>query len=242
MLAPTWDIWIDAAPPPLNGLQAGEFKLCARSNPRRGVEVFERSGQTRFPNYCPERHINFGGGFCLGHQERRILDLTEANCWWHDLHQFLLLQAIAEQTRYWPAAHALSHGTAADHEIKAREAARNLGIEADYVNLLDGKQNWISKALEDAHPHDHSLSLEWRRQHAPKDLRCSAQIWARSMAPFVAAERKRQHDLYAFWEDEIRRGRRCCGSMAACPLRASLSTTPLLKDSATERANNVMQE
>lgn len=219
MLAPVWDIWIDVAPPSWNGLDLGRTVLRIRRDSEATVAVLEREEHRRFPDYCPERHTNYGGAFCLGRDKRLILSAAEAVLWWRDLHHYLLFQVIAEQTGRWPAAHALSHGIAADHELKAREAARALAAEADYEQVLDHEQNWLSKAVDDADA-DHTLPPGWRYLNAPATLSCSNRKWRRVMITFVAAERARRRGLEAFWKSEIDKRRRCCGSMAVCPLRA----------------------
>src|SRR6476469_7917428 len=52
-----------------------------------GKEVLarERIGAKLLPNFCPERHVNLGGTFCLGiNAGRGIVDAT-APAWWEKL-------------------------------------------------------------------------------------------------------------------------------------------------------------
>lgn len=48
------------------------------------------------PEFCPQRHINYDGSFCLYWWEVSNLDITDeetAHAWWGTLWKFLTLQA-----------------------------------------------------------------------------------------------------------------------------------------------------
>lgn len=168
----------------------------------QGVAVRERSEHRRHPEHCLERHLPADGSFCLGRLNRAIRANHDATAWWSDLHYFLALQAIAEQTGAWPAIHALSHGPdAAAHEIAARAIARMSGIEEDYNRSVEGEANWLAACVDGARP--------------PEGM----SVGRNALAHLVAEEKKRRRALDEYWQQEFKSGRRCCGTMNECPLR-----------------------
>lgn len=196
ILSPSWDLWFDVYPPPHNGMGLGvtRLRLFRKGD---GVGVAERAEHRRFPAYCPERHIVLGSSFCLGLNIRVIENSQDAGHWWSDLHHFLVLQVIAEQTGRWPVTHALSHGKgAAEDEIAARRLAQRLGIQDIYDRMLEGEENWLSK-----------------RVAATND------IHEKGMRNLVRLERRRRSGVESFWRQQFARGLRCCGTMKACRLR-----------------------
>lgn len=202
VLAPAWTLWFNAAPPDLNGLAVGTTRL--EVGLRKGtIFVAERAGKRRYPSYCPERHINEGGPFCLGLDEPEIQKGADAVGWWSRLHHFLVLQAMAEQTGAWPSVHAYSHGAeAARNELDARTIAEAFGLTDDYNAMLDGEANWLEQRVS-----------SYDRPAARKPIPRSA------LQRLIEHERARRRALQDFWRAEIARGRRCCGTMNDCPLK-----------------------
>jgi hypothetical protein len=60
-----------------------------------GVKVFERITKKTLPEFCPERHINDDGSFCLGLRAGEGITEETARAWWAKLHAFLLCQETA---------------------------------------------------------------------------------------------------------------------------------------------------
>ncbi len=195
------DLWFNLLPPPLNGMAVG--RTLVRIAPKgRGVAVRERPENQRHPNYCPERHIPDGGAFCLGVFVRPIRKRADADAWWADLHHFLALQAIAEQSGVWPAVHALSHGPdAAEFETEAREIAEKNGIADDYNRLVEGETNWLAVCVNGA--------------KAPDGVTIGSLV----LAKLLKLENARRRAVESYWKHEFTRGHRCCGTMLNCPLR-----------------------
>jgi hypothetical protein len=201
ILSPAYDLWFDVIPPDLNGMSIGATAL--RVYPKaRGVSVAERPGWPRYPSYCLERHIVPGGSFCLGVKVRPLENDAAAVAWWSDLHHFLVLQAISEQTRTWPSVHALSHGPdAARHEVAARAIARVQGIEGLYDRLIDGEMNWLAEVCDGA------------------PLPTGGPLAKSRLKRLVNAELARRRALKDYWDGEFDAGHVCCGTMNNCPLR-----------------------
>ncbi|MBY0238534.1 MAG: hypothetical protein K2X55_04395 [Burkholderiaceae bacterium] len=87
-------------------------------------------GSKLLPSFCPERHINPGGSFCMyweGSEQLDVVDESSAKVWMETLIQFLRLQERAAQIRRWPSHKAWAHGGAAKYQLHALEAASALG-------------------------------------------------------------------------------------------------------------------
>lgn len=181
----------------------------------------ERQQGKRIPKFCPERHLNGDGSFCLGLTPHRIETVQKAEWWWRDLQQFLFLQVVADETGAWPQSSALSHGRAAYNELAAREAARLIGLDPAYTEMLEGETNWLSRLFEEQGACAVNLPRRWRPNgegaplvppHQRKAFRLNIQILLR-------AEQNRRSALTKFWADWKSSRARCCGTMNTCPLR-----------------------
>lgn len=85
---------------------------------------------SRLPAFCPERHINPDGTFCLGWPKRESLavhDCETAYAWLETLCSFLALQERATDKGEWPERGDWAHGAAAQHQFAATMYARDLG-------------------------------------------------------------------------------------------------------------------
>ena len=83
----------------------------------------------RLPAFCPERHINFDGSFCLFAPDEaiQVLDEETARAWFETLWNFLKYQIRAGKKRAWPDDNAWAHGSAAGHQRKVEQAVNSLG-------------------------------------------------------------------------------------------------------------------
>lgn len=124
------------------------------------VSVRELPGHTVLPGFCPDRHINGDGSFCLGwgrDNPSTITDEAAARRWWAAVYQFLTRQAGANARGVFPGTeHGRAHGDAAVHQAKAEQAAERLG-PAFAERVADGK----FVVRKDLRPGQHRLEL-WR--------------------------------------------------------------------------------
>jgi len=94
------------------------FDLRVEAHVGGGITVRERQAK-RLPAFCPERHINSDGTFCLGYGDEVLASgprtLMEAQRWWETMGWFLRLQYLAEVTGQWKA-RAWPHGEAAKYQ------------------------------------------------------------------------------------------------------------------------------
>lgn len=93
----------------------------------------------RLPEFCPERHIITGGGFCMywpGELSFAVHDSESAEKWLNLLLNFLRLQRRAAKQRRWPNLETWAHGNeAAVQQLRAERTARRLGPE--FKSALD---------------------------------------------------------------------------------------------------------
>lgn len=191
------------------------------------------------PTFCPNRHINAGGAFCMDFPDvdaLRVEDASSAAEWWARLWKFLSLQVTAATLRRWPNKHQWAHGSAAHHQHRSELCARALGPEIagalavdrlqavrcpsrpNFVTLLCGGKRVYSvwrkpvrvTTLRQACPCGSGLTLRRCSDHALRAAELVDQLQAW----------QRAED--AFWKAAA--GRRCCGTLDQCPLMSA--TTP----------------
>lgn len=188
------------------------------------VTVSETVVGTAFPARCSERHIEWDGAFCIGYRAGlAIHSVDQAVVWWGLLEQFLRLQRVASRTRHWPVRQAIAHGEAGPHHIRALEAAREVGLEEDYFQMLEGEPRWFAGRFPKlAQASDRLLN---GRLPCPKGctrkgkpiLRCDCQK-TEVICRLLREERLRRKKEQEFWKDERTLGATCCGTMDDCPL------------------------
>ncbi len=192
---------------------SGRGKLQAREHPRN-----------RWPNFCPQRHINFGGYFCLGLAEVPNVQGPEtAGRWWAILLEHLKLQIEVDATRNWRRDKEWDHGDAgitqqemeslvADHPsfLADVQAAHFDGIgwlagmlprlRKDGKGLVNGRAPCPKGCLKRKHP-------VLRRACINREI----------VHRLVALERLKQRQSIKFWADI--KDKHCCETMNRCPLR-----------------------
>ncbi|MFC0340548.1 E2 domain-containing protein [Paracoccus niistensis] len=200
---------------------------------------------TRLPAFCPERHINRDGTFCLGWgraDDLEVRDEETARAWWARLFKFLTLQERATRLRRWPDRRTWPHGDAAGHQFRAEWAAHRLGspfVEdlaqgrlgvarkghgsggAGLQMLRDGRR--LYSVWEDTR---RAVNLRQRcicimgRASPPAVLR-SCGDHADAVVELAFALQDRATAEAAFWAGL--EGTSCCGTMDCCPLSLGLS-------------------
>jgi hypothetical protein len=184
---------------------------------------------TRLPTWCPDRHINRDGSFCLGFGAARgVRDRDSGRVWWGLLEQFLKLQRVAGRTGKWPSRQALSHGEAGTYHIRAQELARQLGIENDYLDMLDGAAMWLTSPYIKLDKTGSRLingrarcPLGCTGRRGRPRLRCEC-CRRELVLGLVDAEHKRRKAQADFWAWARKGGLACCGTMLGCPLGTML--------------------
>jgi hypothetical protein len=197
---------------------------------KKGALSFKERKPSELPAYCPNRHINGDGTFCLAAPWSRNELLSNPLA---VLQKFLRLQLIAEREGKWPSKFEWAHGDAALHQMTAEEAAARLSQE--WYNLLIGGKLKLRK-------HGNFLSVlggqnrlaMWRKENRVSTLRqrcfCGQSKYTvvdcgshandavelvRSLAQVEKAEAR-------FWNSM--KGHACCGTMKSCPLRMEIDS------------------
>jgi hypothetical protein len=206
-----------------------------------GAMVEAREGApARLPAFCPERHINIDGSFCLGWAEVDPLAVNneqDAWNWWARLVKFLLLQERAARRRRWPGGPAWAHGDAAAEQLRAERAAARLGDP--FVDDL--ARNRLTIARQGSSSNGPALRVcrdgvwlfsIWETAKRPVNLRrrCVCKTGegrpstvlrncgthSQDAVELALSLRDREREEVKFWKALA--GRMCCGTMDGCPL------------------------
>lgn len=173
------------------------FAIEIRAEKDGFIQARETSGA--LPNWCPDRHINHNGWFCLGLDEREITKpetADESNRWWARLIGYLQLQVLAAETGLWEHA-AWAHGDAArSQRLFEEEAAKHppalVAVVKGHLAVREG------------------------------DL-CPCGSGRRTKRCHLVAVRELQRLLMAVHADETafwcNKNERCCATMKSCQLR-----------------------
>jgi hypothetical protein len=168
------------------------------------LAVRERGSVLRLPRFCPERHINDDGSFCLGwgaEFDPWPRSRESARHWWKTVCGFVQLQDRASLLRYWPA-RAWAHGDAAE-------------FENDFEKLAMTLPNSVVAGVKDAHGRGRRLSSRPLCPCGSGRGRSCHQVAVRNLELVLdridACEE-------AYWRDLRQAGARCCGTMDGCSL------------------------
>lgn len=185
-----------------------------------GKEVLarERSEGKLLAGFCPERHLNAGGTFCLGLNAGREIGDDTARAWWEKLKSFLLCQDTASETGVWPEYAQMSHGGAGDIEAKAEWIAKSIGLLDDFHRAVRSDSGPIAASLEKVRStgqlrNGRSVCLCGRIDGNGRPF---LRRECHKLGCPIELEFARRQATQRFWN--AIRGRSCCGSMKGCPL------------------------
>ncbi|RWM12853.1 MAG: hypothetical protein EOR72_20235 [Mesorhizobium sp.] len=212
-----------------------------------GDKIVAKEAKTEhLPSFCPERHINFDGTFCLYWAEAEPHEITHAEAagrWWGKLLIFLLRQRTAAALRSWPAkGEARAHGSEAARCQAAAEASatrlgwgfervlkegrlttfrRRLGGHDRLRLLLDGRR-LLTVDMESGHVMTLRQRCKCDRGGGLPMAACSdhAQVFA-DLAVALEGLRLAEAKFFDSFKDS---SLKCCGTMDECPLRDLVGT------------------
>ena len=199
----------------------------------------------RLPVFCPDRHINVGGSFCLGWGPTAapaVVDEESARAWWTAVVRFLQLQLTANELGVWAnGANDWGHGDAAKHQAVAEAAAGSTGERLRH-DLRAGNFSVIRE------PHARGARLELRREGRhiariaigpPAKLKDSHVPCPCDQPEGMTVDACRDHVdqlsrfMLELWrwrqsEDQFLRelaesGATCCGTLKNCKLRDAIT-------------------
>jgi hypothetical protein len=189
------------------------------------VYVREVASRPLLPSFCPQRHLNWDGTFCLGlNAGEALADDQKCRAWWDKLIVFLNCQDTASETRTWPPAIELSHGAAGQTEVLAESIAERLGLLGDYQSAVRSNTGMIASAItkiavaSQRLRNGRSICVCGRTDNKgrPK-LRRQCRSDGDRCLPLLEVQRRREEK--EFWEG-FRGKRKCCGTMDDCPLKS----------------------
>lgn len=204
------------------------------------------------PVFCPDRHINPGGSFCLGWGSTALADVIDENsarAWWTAVVRFLQLQLSANETRMWlNGANDWAHGEAATHQARAEAAAGQLG--PNFRNDLRAGKFSVS---HEEHKRGGRIELRRRGLHVARvfvgppvrlkedNVRCPCDDpagptvgdcgdHADHLAVFATELWHWQQAETRFGRDLALRGQACCGTLDDCKLRDAIERVKTSSD------------
>jgi hypothetical protein len=190
----------------------------------REVLARERAGAKLLPDFCPERHVNEGGTFCLGLNAGWGISDTTAGAWWVKLKSFLLCQDTASETGIWPDYAQMSHGDAGEIEAKAEQIAQSIGRLGDFHRAVRSDDGPIAACLDKVRTtgqlrNGRSACLCGRKDGKGRSI---LRRECHKLGCPIELEFARRRETRRFWD--AARGRPCCRTMKDCPLddRAAL--------------------
>lgn len=212
------------------------------------LEVQERGGRpcvrevtrgARLPAFCPMRHINADGSFCLNWEPYESLALeatADGATWWGAVLQFLRLQERARRLRRWPNRREWAHGDAAVHQRKALEAAAAVSPRL-FDRLFQGRVAAVRSKGCSSRGNSVRLQVDGRamarvfvKQRRPATLRQACPCGqderpltlrrcrdhADRLVEIIGAMQDMATAERAFWKSF--EGKPCCGTINGCPL------------------------
>ncbi|PCI43407.1 MAG: hypothetical protein COB49_12285 [Alphaproteobacteria bacterium] len=221
------------------------YDLVILEQERIGVCVSEQSIGDKLPAFCMERHINLDGTFCIGLDAgRSILSSQDGEHWWNAILEHFRCQYIARRKGFWPLKKGLSHGDAADVQIRMEELSNPLGWAQEIEEGIFRKKGWLGEHLPKINQQTNMLmnqrtgcprSCYYRHfpkakygcDQAPFSTRCEKRHKPilkcncpnrEAIYKLVLLEMNRR-ELEEKYFDIVKRKAKCCGSMKNCPLR-----------------------
>lgn len=190
----------------------------------------------RLPTYCPNRHVNDEGVFCLSFPSEDplpVVDAASAAAWWARLLKYLSLQETTTRLRRWPSRHEWAHGVAAMYQQRAEVCAAALGaqfVKALAQRRLTARRRGKGSDFLQVYDGARRLYAVWEEPRRVATLRqrclCGSGRALVTCADHAARAAELPFALLA-WEKAERRfwrfaqGRTCCGTLDDCPLTAA---------------------
>lgn len=188
------------------------------------VHVREKSDRPLLPYFCPQRHLNPDGTFCLGlNAGGQLEDQQTARAWWDKLLVFLTCQDTAFETRDWPKTVEISHGAAGITEVAAENIAESLGLLEEYQRAVYEDAGIVAEAVRRINKLTGRLRnararclCGYRNKKGRLKLRRECTADGDACLPVIEAKRRREE--IEFWS-HLKGKYKCCETMDDCPLR-----------------------
>ena len=223
------------------------YNLLLKGTKNHQVEVSEYT-PNHLPAFCPERHINYDGTFCLyweGDINLNVTDIGKATLWWQTLIGFLLKQERANKKRQWPDRNVWAHGSAAKFQQQAQLAIEKIGnnlkddVLNDYIYVNYNESRKGNGSYYQVFKNNILWYVVWERFQRVVGLRqrclCNPPNKIRQKRYKVSLRNctgRTHHQQFAkfaiafyHWKNEEEKflmcfkGKTCCGTLNQCPLK-----------------------
>jgi hypothetical protein len=165
-----------------------------------------------WPAFCPERHINDDGTFCLGISDvPSVNDKSSAISWWSYLQEYLDTQFVAGQTKKWPPNKQFAHGDAGIAEEALEKLTKGTKFEQEVGQAHQRNVGWLASTL----PRIHKTCPRGCNRKGRPILRRNC-VDRELMFQIVALEHRYRQGEAAFWKSHS--GTKCCGYSEGCGL------------------------
>ena len=188
------------------------------------------------PEFCPNRHINPDGSFCLG-----ILDDWIAENWIKSLREFLQAQLFCNDHKKWSKNYKQwSHGDAATYQLYVEELLKtinlkDLGLNLNSLQLFNVESRLFEENYFHIYHEDKLIFMgtekkihckrqscictpSGRRKHVTLG-KCSKKC-AEIILKILINEELRKKEEVVFWDTFKGSTLKCCKTMENCELNA----------------------
>lgn len=168
------------------------------------VMVRERAPRL-LPAYCPERHINHDGGFCLGFDEPflRPTSAERGGEWWLRVRGYLENQLDAALLRRWPGGVEWKHGAAATWQKRLEhECADDAALLASVRAIA--RRSRRPPTRDDPCPCGSARPL----------IQCHG-VRVTRLIELARSEREAEREFWSGSAGSVA----CCGTIDGCPLK-----------------------
>lgn len=198
-----------------------------------------REVNKRFPRFCPNRHINAGGYFCLGLEQD--LKLMTIAVFYQCIKEFLKIQLQVEKLKQWPYDQPeWSHGDAAVYQKIVEDKLKTINLKqlgfrvsdltlvaknnkthrySPYFHIYHLNQLIFTVLNNKPHNKRQSCICSPHGRHKHKTLgQCDKQC-AKVIYDIIINEQARIEAENNFWKTMKSCKIQCCGSMDKCELK-----------------------
>lgn len=205
-----------------SGKLSSPYHLRVQPRSRGGATVCEQQNAPQLPSFCPQRHINEDGSFCLGLNAGDVDNDTAGTEWWQRLYVFLSGQEVAKSRREWPPRTQLSHGKAGEIQVEAESVAASLGMLSALREAIEhgsGVIAYYSKRVREGRLINGRAPCVCGRIGRRNRLQLRRECFAQRQPCLPVLEHQRQEAESKFWQDLKNRRAVCCNTMKTCPLK-----------------------
>lgn len=218
-----------------------EYFLVFEKDKNGYIFVKENPLNKKLPDFCPQRHINEGGYFCLGVNgldNLLIVDEYSSDQWLSRLMTYLKLQEKATILKKWDGDKEWMHGNAAEYQNTALLCAKSLGdffikaINEKSMKTIFINRNGISflTVLFSDNNLKYTINLTSKKVTRLRNVcpcnnkikgirrigRCgghSRDLYLLGLSHYLMTKKEQE-----FWDDCNQKGMKCCGFCTSCKL------------------------